>query len=112
MIKKSANDVLILYKGKILLFNQHDYIINFEENPWSLLDIVTLKKLKIKDAVIVPLTSSLSYIKLTDENVNSLRRDNGCRLEFYRFEEIEKLLLTSKTRNLLTSSQEDIKTLL
>lgn len=53
-----------------------------------------------------------SYVKLTDENVNSITRKNGERLEFYSLSEIEKLSLSEQANRLFTEFKNEMSQLL
>lgn len=121
--------VLIIYKGKILLSSADS---PFEDSVWSFIGEKSKKTSSQMDGVlkavknITKLNSltisrvSLSntendyvfYTKLSDKNVNSIERQDGQRLEFYRLEEIEKLSLSALTGSIVSTFKTEIVNLL
>lgn len=122
---KNINLVVISYKNKILLSCADSLI---EENIWGLIGVgSTASKSSVKNAIksVKKMTNleslsavkvSLSdkedefiyHIKLDDNNVNSMTRNEGRRLEFYNLNELEKLNLTSNTQILLSNYKSKI----
>lgn len=110
MIKQTS--ILVTYKGKILLFSKDTYFQENSKNIWSLLDERKVKEFHLSSFKMTKLESPMLHIRLTDENVNTLRRKEGYRLEFYQFSEVLKLNLSDDARILLDQYQDEIKGLL
>ena len=54
----------------------------------------------------------LFHFRLSDANVNSMKRKEGWRLEFYRFNELDEILLSDEARLIFTEHNNEIKALL
>ncbi len=102
------NVILITYKNKILLSTSD---IPLQKSEWDF-----VKKRAIRAGLSFTDNSSLesapeqafTYIKLSDENVNSIARKNGQRLEFYSISEIEKLPLSAQASELFSKYKTDM----
>lgn len=119
------NFVLVSYKNKILL-SCVDSLMN--DNVWGFIgDGSDSSKSSLKNAIksVKKMTSldSLSatkillsnndeefvfHVKLDDNNVNTMTRNKGRRLEFYNLNEVEKLNLTEKTQKLIENYKSKI----
>lgn len=82
------------------------------KNEWSFAEINKIKELKLNGLEMTQLDNLLFYVKLTDDNVNGMNRENGYRIEFYRFAELDKLSLTDKASRIVTEHRDKIKALL
>lgn len=119
---KSTISILVTYKGKILLVAQ-DLIFKTEDTRWGFIDAIKSRgsvKMLQKD-ITLPVqikpndldpNSLYFHLKLTDDNVNSIQRSGAYRLEFYRLNEIDKLLLSDTTSDILKNHHEEIQALL
>ena len=122
------NSIVISYKNKLLLFS-FDY--PFQKNQWGfvgenadyagsnsktisklLQEITKLKEPLQKMQVSGQAGDFFYFIKLSDNNVNSIVRNNGQKLEFYTIREIEKLNLTEETDRFLSIYKDQIATVL
>lgn len=122
------NLVIVIYKNKVLL-SAPDIPLrkiewNFIEKPKKNLPSLSgdeqskqqTGRFKLSDIRSLPLDNSnigyLSYVKLTDNNVNSIVRNAGQRLEFYSLPEIEKLDLSHEASDLFRQIKQDVSQLL
>lgn len=118
-----------MYKNKVLLScpdiplqkGEWNFIENTKngskipaENMQSELKSVT--RLTLPDIQKLPVKNSQSrylfYVKLTDNNVNSIIRRNGQRLEFYSLNELEKLSLSQQATLLFSEFKDEMQQLL
>lgn len=127
-----SDSLLITYKGKVLLSTRDLAITHNIKNVWSFIgegrlkgkslknsaerEITDATKLVIKDIDSVELfhknTAKLLYhAKLTDDNVNSIVRRTGERLEFYDLNEIEKLSLSEATNMIFSENKQKLESL-
>lgn len=122
-MKNDTSLILLTYKGKILLFmpaNDQTFIVY---RPWSFIGGMrktgesfaqTIAR-EVRREISIDLLS-IKYISLfidndkrhtvyhsalTDKNVNEIQRTEGKELQFFTISEIEKLPLTSATKNLV-----------
>ena len=127
---KSTKSLILTYKGKVLLFS-HENLLQSEKDEWDFLRMGTLNKTKISDflqkeinlpakitdANLVNLSigtnedSELFHFRLTDDNVNCIKRKSGWRIEFYRLEELDKVALSFETRSLYQKYKDQISQL-
>lgn len=120
--RSSSSSILLTYKGKILLLSS-DFPTGVRQNLWCLIggqksDVESFEqtiqrkikyttKLELKNICLLPQAPHKDKSKcfyqgeLTDKDVNSIERREGQRLEFFTLVEIEKLLLTEATQDIL-----------
>lgn len=120
--------IILTYKNKILLFSK-EVILNPSENKWDFFRIANNKKSKLVDALkkemnlssnvknqelpLIPLAGQIDnsrvfYARMTDENVNSISRKKGWRLEFYRIDELDKITLSDDASSIFTEYKDQI----
>ncbi len=131
----SSSSVLLTYKGKVLLLSPDNLNLDaVRDNIWSLIGGIKSKNESFEDTVcrkveyftkltlktLQPL-SNLPYgdknrhfyvCKLTDEHVNHMERREGKKLEFFTWEEAEKLTLSESASTLFTQYKNEVKELL
>jgi len=122
------SSIILTYKNKILLFSK-EVILNPSENKWDFFRVTNNKKSKLIDALkkemnlssnvnnqelpLIPLageedSSSVFYTRMTDENVNSISRKKGWRLEFYRIDELDKITLSDDASSIFEEYKDQI----
>lgn len=101
-----------MYKNKVLLSTPD---VPLQKSEWDFIKkgIIQFnqplsKKEFFKDSDRV----YLSYVKLSDNNVNSIVRNNGQRLEFYNLSEMEKLALSEHASRLFSEFKDEMQELL
>lgn len=112
----SSNIILLTYKGKALLMHKQKSVIDPEHHPWSFIGSgITEKKETIQKALarsvqkemgikienIEYVSESFYHAKLTDENVNNIKRSEHQLLDFFTLEEIKKLSLSILTQEFI-----------
>ena len=116
--------ILLTYKGKVLLMHKQDSVIDQINHPWSLITVIkdkshslekTLtdriyKEMGIKVDNIEYISGNYYHAKLTDKNVNNIKRSEHQLLDFFTIREAKKLFLTSDT-DAFISSHESLITL-
>ena len=101
--------ILLTYKGKVLLMHKQNSVIDPEIHPWSLIGGIkaktepfekTLSKRVQKEMGIkienIEFVEDFRYhARLTDDNVNHIKRSEYQLLDFFTLKETKKLLLSS-----------------
>lgn len=117
--------ILLTYKGKVLLMHKQKSVIDEERHPWCFIEAIKRKKESFEDAIIrtveeetgikienVEYASKFCYhARLTDDNVNKIRRAENQLLNFFNTSELEKLYLSKSTENFMSKHFSLIKTL-
>lgn len=124
--------IILTYKSKVLLFSK-EVLLDPAQNKWDFLKISNTKKgkaltyvkeeiilgngIKQNEIVLTPFNNSeenpsVYYIKMTDGNVNSIKRKKGWRLEFYRINEIPSISLSEDASQIFEKYEEQIKNIL
>lgn len=112
MDKHSPGLILLTYKGKVLLMHKQDGVLDEVIHPWSFIGGIkeksesfekTLTRRVHKEMGIkienVEFISELYYhARLTDDNVNSIKRSENQLLDFFSPEEVKKLFLSQSTQ--------------
>lgn len=107
----SPSLILLTYKGKALLMHKQKSVIDEEKHPWSFISGVeekreplekTLKKrihkeMGIKIETIEFVSKFCYHARLTDDNVNSIKRSEHQLLDFFTLKELKNLFLSSDT---------------
>jgi ADP-ribose pyrophosphatase YjhB (NUDIX family) len=103
--------ILLSYKGKVLLMHKQKSVIDEENHPWSFIGGVkeksepfekTLtrrvqKEMGIEIENIEPVSEFYYHARLTDENVNNIKRAENQLLDFFTVKEVKKLFLSTET---------------
>ena len=117
MDRISPGLILLTYKGKVLLMHKQDSVIDEEKHPWSFISGVkdktesfekTLIRRVRKEAGIkienIEFVSEFCYhARLTDDNVNQMKRGENQLLDFFDLKQAKKLFLSSETAKFITN---------
>jgi NADH pyrophosphatase NudC (nudix superfamily) len=117
MDRISPGLILLTYKGKVLLMHKQKSVIDQEKHPWSIISSIkdksesfekTLakrvhKEMGIKIDNVEPVTQFYYHAKLTDNNVNNIKRSENQLLDFFSLKETKKLLLSSETAKFISN---------
>jgi hypothetical protein len=111
--------ILLTYKGKVLLMHKQNSVIDQEKHPWSLITVIKDKKktfektlidrvykemgIKIENVEFV--SENYYHVRLTDNNVNSIKREENQLLDFFTLKELKKLYLTGETAKFIASHE-------
>ena len=115
MDKLSPGLILLTYKGKVLLMHKQNSVIDAEVHPWSFigglkeknkplektLAKIIHKEMGINVEKIEFLSGSYYHAKLTDNNVNQIKRGENQLLDFFTLKETKKLILSASTAKFL-----------
>ncbi|HYM65006.1 MAG TPA: NUDIX domain-containing protein [Candidatus Sulfotelmatobacter sp.] len=115
MDKLSSGLILLTYKGKVLLMHKQSSVIDKEARPWSFIGGIkeksesfekTLTRRVQKEMGIkvenIEFVSELCYhAKLTDDNVNCIKRSENQLLDFFTLKEVKKLFLSKDTERFI-----------
>ena len=107
----SPSLILLTYKGKVLLMHKQKSVIDEEKHPWSLVSGVkdknesfekamirrVHKEMGIKIDNIKFVSESCYHARLTDYDVNNIKRSENQLLDFFSLKEAKKLFLSSET---------------
>ena len=116
----SPSLILLTYKGKVLLMNKSDSVVDEEAHPWSFIggvvkyrdsfEHVMSKRVKKETGIeiekVEAVDESCYVAKLTDDNVNKMERTQNQLLNFFTFKELKKLFLTIPTRQFISKHSE------
>lgn len=111
--------ILLTYKGKVLLMHKQDGVLDSKRHPWCLIEGVkrktepfekTLvkhvqKEMGIKINNIEAVTESYYHARLTDDNVNSIKRSEHQLLDFFSPKEVKKLFLSTKAADFISNHE-------
>ncbi len=114
--KISRSLILLTYKGKILLMHKRNGPRDEEKHPWSFIGGIREKKesfekvlikrvekemgIKIENVEFV--SESCYYARLTDDNVNNIKRAENQLLDFFSLKELKKLFLSRSTEQFIS----------
>ncbi len=114
--KISLSLILLTYKGKALLMHKQNSVIDEEKHPWCFIGGIkeeresfenamykqVQKEMGIKIENIEFVSKSCYHARLTDDNVNNIKRDEWQSLDFFTLNELKKLFLSSKTAQFIS----------
>ena len=109
--------ILLTYKGKVLLMHKQKSVIDEEKHPWSFVSGVkdknesfekamvrrVHKEMGIKIDNIKFVSESCYHARLTDYDVNNIKRSENQLLDFFSLKEAKKLFLSSETAKFITN---------
>jgi hypothetical protein len=120
--------ILLTYKGKVLLTFQESIPFKFKDEVWQCIGGVKPENATEQEAIIKlvekeigirldsvellskqlrkNLTENFYWAKLTDGNVNSIKREEGKLINFYSVSELKTLALTAPTSYLFSKHAE------
>lgn len=113
----STGLILLTYKGKALLMHKQKSVIDEEKHPWSFISGInekseslekTLsrrvqKEMGIKIENIEFVSEFCYHARLTDYNVNNIKRSENQLLDFFSLKEAKKLFLSSQTAKFISN---------
>lgn len=128
------SSVLLIYKGKVLLYSPDIDLSGLQKDNWSVIFITKTNSDKLEETIsrkvkyvtqlslnsIKPLVAGLQdknrkplyFQKLTDEHVNLIERREGQRLQFFTYNELDKIDLGEQTSNLFEEYKTEVRDLL
>ncbi len=103
--------IFLTYKGKVLLMHKQNSVIDQEKHPWSFIGGIKEKRESFEKTLTrrvqkemgikidnVEFVSEFCYhARLTDDNVNHIKRSENQLLDFFTLKEVKKLSLSSQT---------------
>ncbi len=109
--KISPASILLTYKGKALLMYKKSSPMDEEKHAWCFIGGIkenresfenamarkVEKETGIKIEKVEFVSESCYHARLTDDNVNKIKRAEGQLLDFFTFKELRKLFLSSTT---------------
>jgi len=113
----SPSLILLTYKGKVLLMHKQKSVIDEEKHPWSFISGVKDKNESFEKTMIrrvhkemgiridnIEFVSKFCYhARLTDYNVNNIKRSENQLLDFFSLKEAKKLFLSSETAKFIVN---------
>jgi len=128
------SSVILIYKGKVLLYSPDIDLSGVQKDNWSVIFITKTNSDKLEETIsrkvkyvtqltlnsIKPLVvdfqdkkrKPLYFQKLTDEHVNLIERREGQRLQFFTYNELDKIDLGEQTSNLFEEYKTEVRDLL
>jgi|SRR3990167_274060 len=114
--KISPGLILLTYKGKILLMHKQNSVIDEEKHPWSLIGGVKKREESFESALKrcveiemgikieeIEFVSDFCYhARLTDDNVNKIKRAENQLLDFFTLKEVKNLFLSNTTAQFIS----------
>lgn len=113
---KTFGLILLTYKGKALLMYKKSSPIDEIKNAWSFIAAIkntkeplvnTLikvveKEMGIKIDNVETITDTFYHARLSDDNVNQIKRDEDQLLDFFTPKDLEKLSLSQSTSQFIS----------
>lgn len=114
--KISPSLILLTYKDKVLLMYKRNSAIDEEKHAWCFIGGVKEKEESFENAMsrrveketgikiekIEFVSKSCYHAKLTDDNVNKIKRAEGQLLDFFTLKELKKLFLSYPTQRFIS----------
>ena len=111
----SPSLILLTYKGKVLLMHKQKSVIDEENHPWCLIGGVRENKESFENAMarrveketgikienVEFVSENCYHARLTDDNVNKIKRAENQLLDFFTLKEVRKLFLSNLTGQFL-----------
>jgi NADH pyrophosphatase NudC (nudix superfamily) len=108
--------ILLTYKGKVLLMHKQKSVIDEESHPWCFIGGIREKKESFEKAMSrrvekeagikvenVEFVSDNCYLaRLTDDNVNKIKRSENQLLDFFTLKELKNLFLSRSTSDFIS----------
>ena len=109
--------IFLSYKGKVLLMHKQDSVIDSVNHPWSFISVIKDKKESFEKTISrrihkemgikienIELVSEYCYhARLSDDNVNQIKRSENQLLDFFSLKEVNKLFLASETAKFINN---------
>ena len=112
----SLSLILLTYKGKALLMYRTDSAIDSKKHEWCFIGgeksedesfeeamarrVENEASIKIEEVEFV--SKNCYHARLTDDNVNNIKRDERQLLDFFNLSEVQKLPLSESTRQFVS----------
>ncbi|MEK7573884.1 MAG: NUDIX domain-containing protein [Patescibacteria group bacterium] len=112
--------ILLTYKGKALLMNKSNSSIDREKHPWCFIGgvkgeaesfenamkrrVETETGIAIKEVELI--SESCYHARLTDDDVNRIKREENQLLDFFTIKDIRKLFLSNTTAQFVSKHSE------
>jgi len=114
--KISPASILLTYKGKALLMYKRNSSIDEEKHPWCFIGGIKEKRESFENAMarkvekemgvkiekVEFVSESCYHARLTDDDVNKIKRAEGQLLDFFTLKELGKLFLSSTTAQFIS----------
>ena len=108
--------ILLTYKGKALLMYRTDSAIDAKEHEWCFIggeksedesfEEAMARRVEKEASIRVDEVEFVSkncyHARLTDDNVNNIKRDERQLLDFFKLSEVQKLPLSESTRQFVS----------
>lgn len=115
MDDKNTSLILLTYKGKALLMYESESAIDTVSHEWSFIKCSKKKGESSRDALsrkveneagikiqdIDYLSENFYHARLSDDNVNNIKRREKQLLDFFTFNDLQKLKLTIQTKKFI-----------
>ncbi len=118
--KTSRSLILLTYKGKALLMNKSNSSIDQEKHPWCFIGgikeetesfesamrrrVETEAGIEIENVELI--SESCYHARLTDDNVNKIKREENQLLDFFTLKDLKKLFLSNTTAQFVSKHSE------
>lgn len=103
--------ILLTYKGKALLMNKSNSSIDQEKHPWCFIggikgeaesfESAMKRRVAIETGIeieeVEAVSESYYHARLTDDNVNKIKREENQLLDFFTLKDLKKLFLSNTT---------------
>ena len=114
--KISPASILLTYKGKALLMYKRNGPMDEEKHAWCFIDGIKENKESFENAMarkvekemgvkiekVEFVSESCYHARLTDDDVNKIKRAEGQLLDFFTLKELGKLFLSSTTAQFIS----------
>ncbi len=114
--KISPASILLTYKGKALLMYKKSSPMDEEKHAWCFIGGIkenresfenamarkVEKEMGIKIEKVEFVSESCYHARLTDDNVNKIKRAEGQLLDFFTLKELRKLFLSNATQQFIS----------
>lgn len=114
--KSNSLLILLTYKGKALLMYKTDSAIDVKQHEWCFIGGEknggesfeeamarrVEKEAGIKVEEVERVSENFYHARLTDDNVNNIKRDERQLLDFFNLREVQKLHLSKSTRQFVS----------
>lgn len=108
--------ILLTYKGKVLLVHESNSAIDEEKHPWCIIGGIKEKQESFENALkrrvekeigvkienVEYVSESCYHARLTDNDVNNIKRVENKLLSFFTLKELKKLFLSQSTKEFIS----------
>jgi Zn ribbon nucleic-acid-binding protein len=108
--------ILLTYKGKVLLMHKKKSVIDEENHPWCLIGGIRSNKESFEQAMsrrvekemgikienVECVSENYYHARLTDDNVNKIKRMENQLLDFFTLKDLKKLFLARSTQDFIS----------